>query len=53
MTRSLHFGNDTDTTLFGKLDNLLDILGSVDVARGIGTMGGELRVLLGNIRERG
>lgn len=52
MTGGLHLGNDADTALLGKLDNVLDVLGGVDVARGIGTMGCKLRVLLGDVRER-
>lgn len=53
MTGSFHLGNNTDTAFLGKLDNVLDIIGSVHVARGVGTMGGKLGVLLGDVRERG
>lgn len=53
MTGSLHLGNDTDTALLGVLDNVFDVLDPVDVAGRVGTLGSKLRVLFGDVRERG
>jgi len=53
VARSFHFGNNTNTALFGILDNALNVLGRIDVARRIGALFSELGISLGDVGERG